>query len=103
MLQERNRPQACLLLNFGRSARLSKRLIPIGGIRELLDARCVSVSLADFSFVLESMNAAVVTHAPMTQFPVVDDCLQVGGISLTELARRVGRTPFYAYDRSLMT
>jgi diaminopimelate decarboxylase len=42
-------------------------------------------------------------HAPMTQFPVVDDCLQVGGIPLTELAQRVGRTPFYAYDRSLIT
>jgi diaminopimelate decarboxylase len=39
----------------------------------------------------------------MTQFPVVDDCLQVGGIPLTELARRVGRTPFYAYDRNLIT
>ena len=39
----------------------------------------------------------------MTQFPVVDDCLQVGGIPLTELARRIGRTPFYAYDRSLIT
>ena len=42
-------------------------------------------------------------HAPMTQFPVVDDCLQVGGIPLTELARRIGRTPFYVYDRSLIT
>jgi len=39
----------------------------------------------------------------MTQFPVVDDCLQVGGIPLTELAQRVGRTPFYAYDRGLIT
>jgi diaminopimelate decarboxylase len=39
----------------------------------------------------------------MTQFPVVDDCLQVGGIPLTELARRTGRTPFYAYDRRLIT
>jgi diaminopimelate decarboxylase len=39
----------------------------------------------------------------MTQFPVVKDCLQVGGIPLTELARRVGRTPFYVYDRSLIT
>ena len=39
----------------------------------------------------------------MTQFPVVDDCLQVGGIPLTELARRLGRTPFYAYDRRLIT
>ena len=39
----------------------------------------------------------------MTQFPVVDDCIQVGGIPLTELARRIGRTPFYAYDRSPIT
>ena len=42
-------------------------------------------------------------HAPMDRFPVVDDCLQVGGLSLTELAARAGRTPFYAYDRGLMT
>ena len=49
------------------------------------------------------MSSAKPTHAPMTQFPVVDDCLQVGGIPLTELARRVGRTPFYAYGRSLIT
>jgi diaminopimelate decarboxylase len=34
---------------------------------------------------------------------VVGDCLQVGGVPLTELAQRVGRTPFYAYDRSLIT
>jgi len=39
----------------------------------------------------------------MSQFPVVDDCLQIGGLALTELARRVGRTPFYAYDRRLIT
>ena len=39
----------------------------------------------------------------MTQFPVIDNCLQVGGVPLTELARRVGRTPFYAYDRALIT
>ncbi|HET7201139.1 MAG TPA: pyridoxal-dependent decarboxylase, exosortase A system-associated, partial [Burkholderiales bacterium] len=49
------------------------------------------------------MGSARPQHAPMTQFPVVDDCLQVNGIPLTELARRVGRTPFYAYDRSLIT
>ncbi len=42
-------------------------------------------------------------HAPMDQFPVVDDCLVVGGVPLTELARRVGRTPFYAYDRRLIS
>jgi len=42
-------------------------------------------------------------HAPMDQFPVIDDCLVVGGIPLPELARRVGRTPFYAYDRRLIS
>ncbi len=49
------------------------------------------------------MSGARFVHAPMTQFPVVDDCLQVGGVSLMQLAERVGRTPFYAYDRSLIT
>jgi diaminopimelate decarboxylase len=35
----------------------------------------------------------------MDQFPVHDNCLQIGGISLMRLAQRVGKTPFYAYDR----
>jgi diaminopimelate decarboxylase len=35
-------------------------------------------------------------------FPVLDHELHVGGMPLTELARRVGRTPFYAYDRDLL-
>ena len=38
----------------------------------------------------------------MTQWQVLDDCLIVGGIPLTRLAERVGRTPFYAYDRQLV-
>jgi diaminopimelate decarboxylase len=42
-------------------------------------------------------------HPPMTQFAVVDDCLQLGGLSLTRLAQRVGSTPFYAYDREQLT
>lgn len=42
-------------------------------------------------------------HAPLTQFPVLDDCLQIGGMSLTRLAQRVGQTPFYAYDRQKIT
>jgi diaminopimelate decarboxylase len=42
-------------------------------------------------------------HAALTQFPVHDDCLQIGGIPLTRLAQRVGQTPFYAYDRAAMT
>src|SRR6266850_1913092 len=49
------------------------------------------------------MSFARPAHAPMAQFPVVGDCLQVGGVALTELARRIGRTPFYAYDRNLIT
>ena len=43
------------------------------------------------------MNA--LPHARLDQWQVVDDCLVVGGIPLTRLAERVGRTPFYAYDR----
>ncbi len=43
------------------------------------------------------MSAPV--HAPMTQFEVRDDCLRIGDWSLPQLARRVGRTPFYAYER----
>jgi len=42
-------------------------------------------------------------HAPMTQFPVAEGELLVGGMPLTRLAARVGSTPFYAYDRSLLT
>lgn len=38
-------------------------------------------------------------HAEQRQFPVLDDCLQLGGITLPRLAERVGRTPFYAYER----
>ena len=42
-------------------------------------------------------------HAPLIQFPIRDNCIQIGGISLTRLAQRVGRTPFYAYDRQQLT
>jgi diaminopimelate decarboxylase len=44
---------------------------------------------------------AVPVHAAHA-FPVVDNCLQVGGMALTRLAQRVGSTPFYAYDRALL-
>ena len=40
-------------------------------------------------------------HAPQIHFPVIDDVLHVGGIPLTRLAQRVGRTPFYAIDRAI--
>ncbi|MYN11213.1 pyridoxal-dependent decarboxylase, exosortase A system-associated [Pseudoduganella aquatica] len=49
------------------------------------------------------MSAVRPQHAPLVQFPVVDDCLQIGGMPLTRLAARVGQTPFYAYDRAAMT
>jgi diaminopimelate decarboxylase len=39
-------------------------------------------------------------HAEQRQFPVQDDSLHIGGIALARLAERVGRTPFYAYERS---
>ncbi len=45
------------------------------------------------------MNNLPPEHAPLVQFSVQDDCLQIGGIALTRLAQRVGSTPFYAYDR----
>ncbi|MDR2878183.1 MAG: pyridoxal-dependent decarboxylase, exosortase A system-associated [Chromatiales bacterium] len=48
------------------------------------------------------MSATRPLHAPMDQFAVKDDCLHIGGMALTELARRIGRTPFYAYDRSII-
>lgn len=38
-------------------------------------------------------------HVLPRQFSVADGCLQLGGIALPRLAERVGRTPFYAYDR----
>ena len=49
------------------------------------------------------MNKPRPEHSPMAQFPVADDCLQIGGISLTRLAQQIGRTPFYAYDRRLIS
>ncbi|MBK8750341.1 MAG: pyridoxal-dependent decarboxylase, exosortase A system-associated [Candidatus Competibacteraceae bacterium] len=48
------------------------------------------------------MSMVKPVHAPMSQFPVIEDCLQIGGIALTQLAARIGQTPFYAYDRKLL-
>ena len=39
-------------------------------------------------------------HAALPPFPVVHDCLQLGGMALTRLAEQVGGTPFYAYERA---
>jgi diaminopimelate decarboxylase len=41
-------------------------------------------------------------HAPLSQFPVQDGELVVGGERLSLLAARVGQTPFYAYDRAAL-
>src|SRR5687767_6000527 len=53
------------------------------------------------------MNDANAADAPAASylppgFPVVDGCLQVGGISLRRLADQVGSTPFFAYDKGLI-
>ena len=42
-------------------------------------------------------------HAPLVQFPVIDDELTIGGLRLRQLAAQIGQTPFYAYDREAMT
>ena len=42
-------------------------------------------------------------HAPVDQFASAHGKLLVGGVALDRLAERVGRTPFYAYDRVLLS
>ena len=42
-------------------------------------------------------------HEMMNQFAVVDNCLQIDGRALTDVAAEVGSTPFYAYDSAVMT
>ncbi len=49
------------------------------------------------------MKKALPKHALLSQFSVHDDCLQIGDMRLTRLAQRVGKTPFYAYDRQKIT
>lgn len=41
-------------------------------------------------------------HGAIRRFPVVDGELTLGGMRLSELVARAGRTPFYAYDRGLI-
>lgn len=47
------------------------------------------------------MNSAL-SHSAHP-FEVVDGSLQIGGMPLRRLANRIGSTPFYAYDRSLIS
>lgn len=42
-------------------------------------------------------------HPDKLLFPVSDNCMQIGGKSLTSLAEQIGSTPFYAYDRRLLS
>ncbi len=42
-------------------------------------------------------------HPSIAEFAVAGDCLAVGGVALDRLAERVGSTPFFAYDRQLIT
>jgi diaminopimelate decarboxylase len=44
-----------------------------------------------------------VTHSTIAAFGRTDGCLAVGGIPVDRLAARVGATPFFAYDRGLLT
>ena len=50
-----------------------------------------------------STPRAALTHAPVTQFSSVDGELCAGGVPLGRLAARAGRTPFYVYDRQLVS
>lgn len=42
-------------------------------------------------------------HIEHDHFSVVDNCLQIGGMPVTRLAEAAGSTPFYAYDRELIS
>ncbi|WP_341893553.1 pyridoxal-dependent decarboxylase, exosortase A system-associated [Variovorax sp. YR752] len=46
---------------------------------------------------------STVHEGPAWRFPVIGGELSVGGQPLSLLAARVGRTPFFAYDRALLT
>jgi diaminopimelate decarboxylase len=42
-------------------------------------------------------------HPTVASYPVADGVLMVGGIPIDRLAQVVGRTPFFAYDRTKLT
>jgi diaminopimelate decarboxylase len=42
-------------------------------------------------------------HAPTAFFRVLDGEIAPGGVPISRLAERVGRTPFYVYDRAALT
>lgn len=45
----------------------------------------------------------IIRHTAPLAFPISDNQLMIGDFSATRLAARVGHTPFYAYDRGLIT
>ena len=47
-------------------------------------------------------GASLPVHCTMDHFPLRRGELAVGGMPVTQLAARVGSTPFYAYDRALL-
>ncbi|HQX80011.1 MAG TPA: pyridoxal-dependent decarboxylase, exosortase A system-associated [Steroidobacteraceae bacterium] len=49
------------------------------------------------------MTIAIPPHAPHPWFGIEGDCLNIGGRSVVDLATQAGQTPFYVYDRSVMT
>ena len=49
------------------------------------------------------MNKAQPQHHNLSLFPTKDNELFIGGVKLTQLSQRIGQTPFYAYDRQLLT
>lgn len=49
------------------------------------------------------MSMTTPQHAAQADFPVQGNHLLVGGIPLPQLAQRVGGTPFYVYDRRLLS
>ena len=42
-------------------------------------------------------------HAPLTQFPVIDDELVVAGKPISQWAEKTGETPFYIYERAAVS
>lgn len=49
------------------------------------------------------MPVRMPSHAEHPWFDVVDDSLVIGGRKLPDLVAEVGRTPFYVYDRRVMS
>jgi diaminopimelate decarboxylase len=49
------------------------------------------------------IEASLASHPALIGHAVVDGVLTVGGVPVPRLAERIGSTPFYAYDRRLIT